>query len=308
MLNTINFPNLGLEFESVGYGVSVFGVHISYYGILMVLALLVGIGIILLEARYTGQHPEEYLELAIVTIPAAVIGARIYYVVFSWDIYKNALWRVFALWEGGFAFYGGLIGGLIAIVIVTKFRQMWTAEVLDTVAIGMLLGQVIGNWGSYFNREAFGEYTDGLFAMQLPIEALRIADITDKMRNHMTELNGMRFVQVQPVFLYQSFLCLLLFVGLLIYQRNKAFDGEVFWIAIGGYSLGRIWLEGLRTDALKMPVFNWPVSRVVAIIFLILSVAAIIYNRKMDGKGRMRKLRQKNEVIGANHFENLFEK
>lgn len=308
MLNTINFPNLGFEFESVGYGVSIFGVHISYYGILMVLALLAGIGVILLQARYTGQHMEDYLELAIVTIPAAVVGARIYYVLFSWNIYKKSFWQIFALWEGGFAFYGALIGGLIAIVIFTRFRQMWTAEVLDTAALGLLIGQVIGSWGSYFNREAFGEYTDGLFAMQLPIDALRIADITDKMRNHMVELNGVRFVQVQPVFLYQSFLCLILFVGLFIYQRNKAFDGEVFWIAIGGYSLGRIWLEGLRTDALKLPVFNWPVSRVVAIFLLILSVVSIIYNRKMDGKGRMRKMRQKNEVIGANHFENLFEK
>lgn len=308
MLNTINFPNLGLEFESVGYGISILGLHISYYGILMVLALLVGVGLILLEARYTGQHPEDYLELAIVTIPAAMIGARIYYVIFSWDVYKNSLWRMFALWEGGFAFYGGLLGALLAIVIFTRFRQMWTAEVLDTSALGLLIGLVIGNWGSYFNREAFGEYTDGLFAMQLPIEALRIADITDKMRNHMVELNGARFVQVQPVFLYQSFFCLILFVGLFIYQRNKAFDGEVFWIAIGGYSLGRIWLEGLRTDALKIPFLDWPVSRIVAIFFLVLSVIVIIYNRKMDGKGRMRRMRQKNAMVGANNFENLFEK
>lgn len=306
MLNMIKFPNIGLEFN-VGSGISIFGLfEISYYGILMSLAILVGMAVILFEARYTGQRAEDYLELAIVTIPAAIIGARIFYVLFSWDVYKGAFLKIFAIWQGGLAFYGGLIAGVIAVIFFAKIRMLWSAEMLDTACLGVLAGQVIANWGSYFNREAIGEYTNGLFAMQLPIDALRIVDVTDRMRNHITEIDGVRFVQAHPVFLYESIWCLILLCILIVYRYNKEFDGEIFCLYIAGYSLGRIWMEGLRVDSLKLPFVGWSVSRVLAVIFLIISVAMVIYNRMQNERGRKRRIRQKNAKNSLKSSKNMF--
>lgn len=296
MLNTINFPNLGIELESVGRGISFLGIEISFYGLLMALAIIVGTAVIMLEARYTGQHIEDYLELVIVTVPAAVLGARLYYIIFGWGDFKGAFFQIFAMWKGGFAFYGGLIAGIAVIIIYANFRNMWTAEVLDTVTLGVLAGQVIASWGSYYNRESFGEYTDGLFAMQLPIETLRVVDVTDKMRNYLVEIEGVKFVQVQPVFLYQSIWCLLLLIGLFIYRYHKEFDGEVFCLYIAAYSLGRVWMDGMRTDAL-------PLSRIVAFLFMAAAIAILVYNRRLDGKGRMRRIRQKNAVLSMSKIK-----
>ena len=155
MLNAINFPNLGIELESVGRGISFLGIEISYYGLLMALAIIVGTAVLMLEARYTGQHAEDYLELVLVTVPAAVLGARLYYILFGFQYFKGAFFQIFAMWKGGFAFYGGLLAGIIVVVIYANFRNMWTAEVLDTAALGLLAGQVIASWGAYFNRESF---------------------------------------------------------------------------------------------------------------------------------------------------------
>lgn len=306
MLSAINFPNLGLNFESVGYGISIFGIEISYYGILFGVAFLVGVGMILLEAGYTGQHVENYLELVLVATPVSIIGARIFYVLFSWAAYKNSLAHIVFCWEGGYAFYGGFFAAFVMILIFAKMRQMWTAEVLDTLTIGLVIGQAIASFGSFFNREGFGEYTEGIFAMQLPIEILRISDVTDKMRNHMTVVDGVRFVQVTPLFFYRVVICLLLFIGLYLYRKNKDFDGEIFLIYLVVDSASRFWMEGIRTDALYLPVLHWPVSKVLAGIIFVAAIVAIIYNQKMDGQGKMRRIRQKNAVLGVNEFENLF--
>lgn len=306
MLDAINFPNLGLNFESVGYGISIFGIEISYYGILLAVALLAGVGMILLEAGYTGQHPEDYLELVLVAMPVSIIGARIFYVLFSWGAYKSSFVRILYFWEGGYSFYGGAIAAFVIILVYTKMRQMWTAEVLDTLTIGLVIGQAIASFGSFFNREGFGEYTEGIFAMQLPIEILRIGDVTDKMRNHMTVVDGVRYVQVTPLFLYRVAVCVILFVGLYLYRKNKDFDGEIFLIYLAVDSASRVWMEGIRTDALLLPALHWPVSKVMAGILFVAAVVAIIYNQRMDGKGKMRRIRQKNAVLGVNEFENLF--
>lgn len=306
MLKAIQFPNLGLHFGSVGYGISVLGIEISYYGILLALAILVGMGVILMEARYTGQHPEDYLEMAIFALPASILGARVYYVLFSGATYTHSLGRMFKFWEGGYAFYGALFAALFIIVIFAKVRQMWTAEVLDTLTLGLVIGQGIASWGSYFNREGFGEYTEGMFSMLLPIDALRIVDVTDKMRNHISEIDGLCFVQVNPLFFYHFVLCVVLFVVLLVRRQSKEYDGEIFWMYMAAESLFRIWMEGVRTDALCLPFTGIHVSRIVAIFLFLISVAALVYNHRMDGKGRMRRIRQKNAVLGVNEFENLF--
>lgn len=306
MLNAINFPNLGIEFENVGRAFSIFGLEISYYGIVMCIAILAGMGVIFLMARYTGQHLEDYLDMAIFAIPAAVIGARLLYVLFSWSAYKESVLSVFAIWEGGLAFYGALLGGTIAIYIFAKVRMLWTAELLDTAVFGVLVGQVLGNWGNFLNREAFGEYTDGLFAMQLPVEAVRIADVTDRMRNHLVELEGIRFLQAHPVFLYESIWCLILLIALVIYQYNKEFDGEIFCLYLAGYSIGRFFFEGMRVDSLSIPILGWSVSRIIAVILIVGSIGCIIYNRVGDAGGGKRRMRQKNAKNSLKSSRKMF--
>lgn len=280
MHEAIYFPHLGIGAEHIGKGISVFGFEIAYYGILIGTGILLGIVVAVLEARRTRQHVEDYFDLAIYSVIFAIIGARLYYVVFSWENYKGRIWSILNLREGGLAIYGGVIAAVITVFVFARVKSLSFARLLDTAVPGLVLGQVIGRWGNFFNREAFGEYTDGLFAMQLPVDAVRSADITEQMRTHMIKIDGISYIQVHPTFLYESVWCLMLFVILMLCRKHKQFEGELFLIYIFGYGLGRIWIEGLRTDQLLMPGIGWPVSQVVAGVCMVVSVLSMLYGRK----------------------------
>ena len=165
----ISFPNLGIYLDHVGKSISVFGFEIAYYGIIIGLAILIGFLIATSEAKRTRQNPEDYLDMGIIGVIAGIAGARIFYVVFSWDMYKDNLLDIFNLREGGLAIYGGVIAAVIAVFIMARVKHLSPFQILDTVAMAILNGQMLGRWGNFFNREAFGEYTDSLFAMRLPL-------------------------------------------------------------------------------------------------------------------------------------------
>lgn len=135
------------------------------------------------EARRTRQNPDIYFDLAIYGVIVSVICARLYYVIFSWDMYKGNLLSILNLRQGGLAIYGGIIGAVLTGVVYCKIKHLHAPLIFDTVAISIVNGQMLGRWGNFFNREAFGEYTNGLLAMRLPGGCVRAADITDKMRN-----------------------------------------------------------------------------------------------------------------------------
>ena len=139
---------------------------------------------------------------------------------------------------------------------------------------GLLLGQVIGRWGNFTNREAFGEYTDGLLAMRLPVEMVRSGEITELMKSHMA--SGTNFIQVSPTFLYESLWNLALLIIVLIYCKHKKFDGEILLLYLGGYGLGRAWIESLRTDQLIMHTTGLPASQMLAIGLIIVSIVGNI--------------------------------
>ena len=280
MHTSIEFPNIGIHLESVGNHITIFGFDIAYYGMIIGAGILAGIFIAAWEAKRTGQKPDDYYDLAIYAVIFSIIGARIYYVVFSWDMYKDNLLSIFNIRQGGLAIYGGVIAAVITVTVFAKIKHLSAPLLMDTAGLGLVAGQMIGRWGNFFNREAFGEYTDWLLAMRLPVDAVRGSDITGLMREHMETVEGVSYIQVHPTFLYESLWCLLIFILMLLYRRHKKFDGEVFLLYLAGYGFGRFWIEWLRTDQLLLPGIGFPVSQLLAGVLVLLSVALIFFNRR----------------------------
>lgn len=279
MNTNINFPNLHIFLKNVGQTLDIGGFSVAYYGIIIAIGMLAGIAIARAEARRTKQNPEDYLDLAIVAIVFSVIGARIYYVIFSWDVYKNDLGSIFNLRQGGLAIYGGVIAAIITTYIFTKVKKLSFPLVTDTAGLGLLLGQIIGRWGNFFNREAFGGYTNNIFAMQLPLNAVRTSDVTEELMEHLVTVDGISYIQVHPTFLYESMWNLALLLILLKIRKYKKFDGEVFLLYLAGYGIGRFWIENLRTDQLLIPGIDVPVSMALALVMVITAVGIIVVKR-----------------------------
>lgn len=281
--NSISFPNLGITFHNVGKSISVFGLDIAYYGIIIVTGMLVGLLVAEREAVRTKQNKEIYFDYAIFAYIFSIIGARIYYVIFSWDYYKNNLLSIFNLREGGLAIYGGVIGAVITLIVFTKVRKQNFWLMADTGCQGLVVGQIIGRFGNFFNREAFGDYTNNLFAMKLPKYAVRTSDLTEKLIANMKD----GCIQVHPTFLYEAVWNLLLFIFLVFYRKHKHFDGELFFIYLGGYGFGRAIIEGLRTDQLLLFNTHIPVSQVLACLLVAVSACVITFgNYKVYKKNR----------------------
>lgn len=281
MTTSISFPNLGIHLENVGKTITVFGFDIAYYGIIIGIGVLAGIVMATFLAKKTGQNPDTYYDLALYAVVLSVIGARIYYVVFSWDSYKDDLLSIFNIRQGGLAIYGGVIAAIITVAVYGKIKKIPFGLLADTAGPGLILGQIIGRWGNFFNREAFGDYTDNLFAMQLPENAVRSSDLTGTMIEHAEIIDGIRYIQVHPTFLYESLWNVGVLVIMLLWIKHKKFDGQVFLIYLFGYGVGRFWIEGLRTDSLMFFGTGLRVSQVLAILMAIgAAVINVITMRK----------------------------
>lgn len=280
----IAFPNLGLYLKNVPQGFTVFGYYISLYGVIIAIGMLAGIGIVAHLAKRTGQNPDDYWDFSIYGIIFGLIGARIYYVVFEWDAYKDNLLEIFHVRNGGMAIYGGVIAAFLTLLIWCRIKKKDPRLIGDTAMAGLLLGQIIGRWGNFTNREVFGEYTDGLLAMRIPIEAVRDrTDITENIAAHIAE--GTNYIQVHPTFLYESGLNLLLLIVILLYLRHKKFQGEICLLYLGGYGIIRFFVEGIRTDQLKIPGTGIAVSQMLGLALFIAAAAVdagvrIYFHRK----------------------------
>lgn len=281
----INFPNLGIYLDHVGKNISIFGFSIAYYGIVIVTGMMIAIWIAQREAKRTGQNPEQYLDLAMIGIAAGILGARIYYVIFAWDYYKDDLLSVFNIRQGGLAIYGGIIGACIAVVIYSRKKKQNFSLLMDTASMSIVFGQIMGRWGNFFNREAFGDYTNNLFAMQLPVSAVRANEITQKMWDHVVTVNGVEYIQVHPTFLYESLWNVGVLLFLFWFRKRKKFNGEVFLMYLIGYGLGRIWIEGLRTDQLLLPVVGLPVSQLLSGCLVVGCTILVVWKRKKLSSG-----------------------
>ena len=287
MNKMINFPNLHIHWGNVGRKVELFGVETTYFGILLGVAILIGIVLTMWLAHRSGQEAEEYLNLSVFVVIAGIIGARLYYVLFGFEQFKGHWTKIFNLRSGGLAFYGALIAGVIAVFVYCKRQGLIVWKVLDTIVPALLIGQILGKLGNFFNREAFGEYTDGLFAMQLPIESVSAEEVTEKMRQNVEKIDGVNMIQVSPSFLYEIKLCLLILIGLLIYRRFEVYKGEIFLLYIISYGAGRFFIEMGRVDKLRTLIFKLPVSQVVAVVSVIIAMILLAVTYKSgNGQGR----------------------
>ena len=282
MAPDIRFPHLGIEIASLGKGITIGGFTIAFYGMIIAFGMVMGYLMTAFQAKRTGQEPDLYLDLALWDIVFAVIGARIYYVIFTWDYYKDNLLQIFNTRGGGLAIYGGVIAGVITTIIFGKVRKQNFFQLLDTACIGLITGQIIGRWGNFCNREAFGGYTNGLFAMQLKQSDVAASNLTHSVLKRAVEIDGTRYIQVHPTFLYESFWNIGVLIILLLFTKHRKYNGQIFLIYLLGYGLGRAWIEGLRTDQLIFFGTGVAVSQVLSGVLVVASAAILIYRFVKD--------------------------
>jgi phosphatidylglycerol:prolipoprotein diacylglycerol transferase len=289
MANTadISFVHLGITIDHLQNSISIFGFRIAFYGIIIGFGILAGLWVATRDAKRRGQDPDIYLDFVLYAIIISIMGARIYYVMFDWDNYKDDLLQILNLRAGGLAIYGGVIGAVITLTVYARVKKLSFFSLADTGCLGLITGQIIGRWGNFFNCEAFGGYTDSLFAMRIRRALVNENMISRELLNHLIVKDGVEFIQVHPTFLYESVwnLCVLAFM--LWYRKRKKFDGEMLFIYLLGYGLGRVWIEGLRTDQLIFFSTGIPVSQALSLILVVISTLVLFCkHRQIRKKGK----------------------
>ena len=271
MTETLSFPGLGLEFELSRVLISVGNFTIYWYGVLLALGFLVGVSYALKRSKEFGVHADRASDVILISAVGAIICARLYYVVFSWEYYSKHTDEIFKIWNGGIAIYGAVIGAFLTAIVACKIRKVKFLPLADTAAGGLLIGQAIGRWGNFVNIEAFGENTDLPWGMTSPT----IVNYLTSVQEDMTAL-GVTIdpnAPVHPTFFYESMWCLIGFLLIaLVLTKRRRFDGELLLFYIGWYGLGRFFIEGLRTDSLMLGTIR--VSQLVAILCVIVAVLA----------------------------------
>lgn len=233
---------------------SIFGIDVMWYGILMALGMIIGTLLAIKEGKRVGIKEDDILDLAIVAIPSGLIGARLYYVIFNWDYYSQNISQILNFRGGGMAIHGALIGGILAGYLFSRYKKMSFFKLADTVIIGVPLAQAIGRWGNFINQEAHGGPTN------LPWGIM---------------VNGEK---VHPTFLYESIWNIGIFIFLWIFRKKKQYEGEVIVLYTILYSLGRFFIEGLRTDSLMIGPFR--MAQVISLVGVIGGIIVHIYLSK----------------------------
>ena len=270
----ISFPGLfgGWEFNPDPIAIHI-GHGIYWYGICLALGVLAGVLLCMKQAGRFGLTEDHVLDLVLWAVPACIVGARLYYVIFYLDLYRNPdgslnFGDMIAVWDGGLAIYGAIIVAVLVAWLYARHKKIKFGALADLCVMGLLIGQAIGRWGNFMNREAFGSETTLPWRMRLwttPAE----------------------FIEVHPTFLYESLWNL---VGLLlivfVLTRGRRFDGENAWFYFLWYGLGRTWVEGLRTDSLYL--FDWTlmgqpirVSQALSVVMVVVSICMLVYNIKL---------------------------
>jgi len=267
---TCSAPSLNRVFIQIG------SLPIYWYGVIIALGAFLGLYLATREADRLGLNKDLIIDLIVFAIPISILFARIYYVVFEWHRYADqAWWKVFAIWEGGIAIHGALIGAVITAIVYTGLKKVSFWQIADILAPGLILGQAIGRWGNFMNQEAHGgpiaESTYHSFHQYLP----------DFIMNQMC-IDG---VMYHPTFLYESFWNILVLILLVVLRRYNPLRGDIFLTYVMSYSVGRLFIEGLRTDSLYL-FGEIRTAQFMSILLIVGAVALMIYRRKSNAVDR----------------------
>ncbi|MGM9617450.1 prolipoprotein diacylglyceryl transferase [Butyricicoccus sp.] len=264
MNQTVSFPGLGLEFHFNNVAFHIASKPIYWYGILIMLGVILAVVYASARSRQFGIRQDDLYDAVLFAVPLGIVCARIYYVIFEWEQYKDNLSEIFATWHGGLAIYGGIIGGIIVIVVLCRVKKIYVMDMLDLFASAVPIGQILGRWGNFFNCEAYGSSTTLPWRMVIG-KTLEEAGATG---NH-------------PTFFYESAWNLIGFIILYFSSKKRKYHGEILLLYLGWYGLGRFFIEGLRTDSLYLWGTGIRVSQVVALICIIIGLGGFLLNRKM---------------------------
>ena len=250
---TISFPSLGLELNPPSH-FSIGSLSIHFYGVIIALGLVLAVVYGMRRSKKFGFTEDDILDGVLWIVPFAILCARLYYCVFEWDNYKENPISILYIWEGGLAIYGGVIGAAIGLIVYTRIKKLRLGALMDLVSLGFLIGQSIGRWGNFMNREAFGAATESFLRMGL--------------YNSRTGA----FEYYHPTFLYESLWNVVGFVALHKLSSKRQYDGQIALGYVAWYGLGRAFIEGLRTDSLYLGPFR--VSQLLAAVSCI--AAAVV--------------------------------
>lgn len=301
---SVRFPNLGIDLRNLPRGLAIGTFDIAFYGVIIACGMLLALAFVRRKARKTGQNPDIYLDCALWAIPLSVIGTRIYEVAFNWEDYRGDFLKIINIRNGGLAIYGGIIAAVLTVTVYCRVKKLRYGLFYDTAVIGLILGQIIGRWGNFFNREAFGKYTDSLLAMQIDVTDRSLSNIYNpalcsesalaklyegkenilnnilEIRNNLVTLpDGRQFIQVHPTFLYESLwnvfvLCIMMFAW-----PRKKFNGEILLIYLAGYGFGRFFIEWIRMDQLFIWGTGLAASQMLSGLLFIAAVTLLIVLR-----------------------------
>lgn len=262
-MTKMSFPGLNIGWFYINpIAFEVFNFKVHWYGIIIALGFALAVLYCIKIKDYANVSSDNILDIAIYGAPAGIICARLYYVIFSFSEYKDNLWDIFKIWNGGIAIYGAVIGAVISAYIYCRVKKLNIAKVFDVCIMGVLIGQIIGRWGNFVNGEAHGGETDFILRMGL--------------------FENGKEIFVHPTFLYESLWNVGVFLVLRRVMKKRRFDGEVFFSYLCLYSLGRFWIEGMRTDSLYLAGMR--ISQMLAALLVVLSICLIIYNLKKKNK------------------------
>ena len=253
--SVISFPSLGIELNP-SRALTLGPVTINWYGLIIACGLLLAVLYACRRSKQFGLKSDDLIDGVLFIVPFAIICARLYYCIFQWDSYKKNPIEILYIWNGGLAIYGGVIGAAIGIFVLAKVKKIKVGAVLDITSLGFLIGQSIGRWGNFFNREAFGVETDAFLRMGL------------------TNAYTGKVTYYHPTFLYESVWNAIGFVLIHHLSKKRKYDGQVALMYLAWYGLGRTFIEGLRTDSLYLGSLR--VSQILAAITCFGGVAALM--------------------------------
>ena len=269
MNSYVEFPALGIKFALDRVAFTIGSKPVYWYGIIIALGLLLGVYMAVFLGKKRGVSSDTVFDIVLWGLPSAIVCARLYYVLFEFEQYKDNLWDVFKIWEGGIAIYGAVIGAVLAAYIYCRVKKLDFLQIADVCCVGLITGQAIGRWGNFTNQEAFGVNT----AMPWGMTGSDITEELEQMKN--AGMNVSPDMPVHPTFLYESLWNLaVLIVLVFVFYKFYKFNGQIFLSYISLYGLGRLWIEGLRTDSLYLGIFR--ISQLVAFVCVVFGVVLLI--------------------------------